>query len=63
MIRPLTKKDQHGKLYTRPLEIQTAINAAIQQDIGHVAAARCGIETGLSRFYPLGMFGSHNSRS
>jgi hypothetical protein len=33
MIRPLTKKDQAGNLYTRPSEIQTAIDAAIQQDI------------------------------
>jgi hypothetical protein len=33
MIRPLTKKDQSGNLYTRPSEIQTAIDAAIQQDI------------------------------
>ena len=33
MIRPLKKKDQHGKLYTRPMEIQKAINAAIQQDM------------------------------
>ncbi len=33
MIRPLTKKDQHGKLYTRPMEIQKAINAAMQQDM------------------------------
>lgn len=33
MIRPLTKKDQRGNLYARPLEVQTAINMATQQDI------------------------------
>jgi hypothetical protein len=33
MVRPLTKKDQSGNLYTRPSEIQTAIDAGIQQEI------------------------------
>jgi hypothetical protein len=33
MVRPLTKKDQSGNLYTRPSQIQTALDAAIQQEI------------------------------
>jgi hypothetical protein len=41
MIAPLTKKDKDGNLYTRPIGIETAIDAAIQQDIAtlrqHVA--------------------------
>jgi hypothetical protein len=36
MIPPLTKKDKDGNLYTRPLGILTAIDAAIQQDIATV---------------------------
>jgi DNA-directed RNA polymerase specialized sigma24 family protein len=33
MARPLTKKKEDGKLYVRPLEIETAIDAARLQDI------------------------------
>ena len=33
MARPLTKRDKEGELYTRPLEVETAIDSAIHQDV------------------------------
>jgi hypothetical protein len=33
MIRPLTKKDQYGRPYQRPAEVEKAIDVATQQDI------------------------------
>lgn len=42
MIPPLTKKNQAGNLYTRPIGIETAIDAAMQQDIA-ILRRRVGI--------------------
>lgn len=63
MIPPLTKKNKDGNLYTRPSGILTAIDAAIQQDIGHIASACCDIESGFSRFCAHGMFSPRDPRS
>jgi hypothetical protein len=38
MTRPLTKNDKDGNLYTRPPEVEKAIDAAMKQDIGVLQA-------------------------
>jgi hypothetical protein len=65
MIRPLTKKDQSGNLYTRPSEIQTAIDAAIQQDIATLRQRAVVSKRDSPDFIPMECLvhiGSHNSR-
>ena len=39
MVRPLTKRTKKGGLYVRPPAVETAIRAALREDLDDVSAA------------------------